>query len=119
MLRRPPLFTSASRLLATGAFSPALTLLRLVSSRPPWVPRPRSRRRTFAFIPFAFVLVVLTFFLFPLFSVYRQAVLGRQGDPKELKGAFALLASDAGAYITGHDLLVDGSSSLSLSLFFR
>ncbi|GAA5887450.1 hypothetical protein JCM6882_002534 [Rhodosporidiobolus microsporus] len=46
-------------------------------------------------------------------TVYRQAVLGRQGDPKELKGAFLLLASQAGNFTTGADYLVDGGYTLS------
>ncbi|BGO90134.1 hypothetical protein JCM10020v2_001770 [Rhodotorula toruloides] len=46
-------------------------------------------------------------------TVYRYAVLGRQGDPKELKGAFLLLASQAGSFITGSDYLVDGGYTLS------
>ncbi|GAA6045832.1 hypothetical protein NBRC10513_005239 [Rhodotorula toruloides] len=46
-------------------------------------------------------------------TVYRYSVLGRQGDPKELKGAFLLLASGAGSYITGSDYLVDGGYTLS------
>jgi gluconate 5-dehydrogenase len=38
--------------------------------------------------------------------------LGRTGTPSDLKGAVALLASDAGAWITGHNLVVDGGWSV-------
>jgi NAD(P)-dependent dehydrogenase (short-subunit alcohol dehydrogenase family) len=34
--------------------------------------------------------------------------IGRVGDPEDLKGAVALLCSDAGQYITGQNLCVDG-----------
>ncbi|GAA5855742.1 hypothetical protein JCM9279_004053 [Rhodotorula babjevae] len=46
-------------------------------------------------------------------TVHRYSVLGRQGDPKELAGAFLYLASDASTYTTGHDMLVDGGYTLS------
>ncbi len=38
--------------------------------------------------------------------------LPRPGSPDDLKGAVALLASSAGAWITGHNLVVDGGWSI-------
>lgn len=38
--------------------------------------------------------------------------MGRLGDPADLQGAVVYLASDASAYVTGHDLIVDGGYTL-------
>jgi NAD(P)-dependent dehydrogenase (short-subunit alcohol dehydrogenase family) len=38
----------------------------------------------------------------------QRTAIGRWGDPKELVGPALLLASDAGSYITGETLVVDG-----------
>ena len=35
-------------------------------------------------------------------------MIGRLGDPRELEGIVQLLASDAGSYITGQSIPVDG-----------
>ena len=39
----------------------------------------------------------------------------RWGKPDDLRGALLLLASDAGAYITGHTLVIDGGMSTILA----
>jgi NAD(P)-dependent dehydrogenase (short-subunit alcohol dehydrogenase family) len=41
-------------------------------------------------------------------TLARRTALGRWGDPRELVGPVLLLASDAGSYITGETLVVDG-----------
>jgi NAD(P)-dependent dehydrogenase (short-subunit alcohol dehydrogenase family) len=38
----------------------------------------------------------------------RKTPMGRPGEPDELLGALLLLASDAGSYITGQTIVVDG-----------
>ena len=44
-------------------------------------------------------------------SVMRHTPFGRFGEPQELLGAAILLASDAGAFITGTEMIVDGGFS--------
>ena len=38
----------------------------------------------------------------------QKVPMGRMGKPEELKGLVVLLASEAGSYITGQNILVDG-----------
>jgi sorbose reductase len=45
-------------------------------------------------------------------EAHRMAVLGRQGDVKELKAVYLWLASSAGGFATGSDVLVDGGYTL-------
>lgn len=44
----------------------------------------------------------------------NQTAIGRIGDPKELIGPLLLLASDAGSFMTGATIAVDGGASASV-----
>ncbi|ETN36951.1 uncharacterized protein HMPREF1541_07939 [Cyphellophora europaea CBS 101466] len=41
-------------------------------------------------------------------EAHRMAVLGRQGDVREIKGLYLYLASEASSYTTGSDVVIDG-----------
>jgi NAD(P)-dependent dehydrogenase (short-subunit alcohol dehydrogenase family) len=45
--------------------------------------------------------------------VLGRIVAGRLGDPDELAGALVFLVSDAGAYVTGQTLAVDGGFTIT------
>jgi NAD(P)-dependent dehydrogenase (short-subunit alcohol dehydrogenase family) len=45
----------------------------------------------------------------------QRTASSRWGTPQDLRGALLLLASDAGAYITGHTLVVDGGLTTILA----
>ena len=45
----------------------------------------------------------------------QRTAAHRWGTPQDLRGALLLLASDAGAYITGHTLVVDGGMTTILA----
>ncbi|CAN0150682.1 unnamed protein product [Phaeothamnion confervicola] len=46
--------------------------------------------------------------------IVRRTPLARWGNPNELGGAAVLLCSDAGSYLTGQTLVVDGGMSVAL-----
>jgi 3-oxoacyl-[acyl-carrier protein] reductase len=47
-------------------------------------------------------------------AIKREIPVGRFGEERDLDGALLLLASDAGRYITGATLVVDGGQSVAL-----
>jgi NAD(P)-dependent dehydrogenase (short-subunit alcohol dehydrogenase family) len=46
--------------------------------------------------------------------IAARTAVKRWGKPSELGGAAVLLASDAGAYITGHQIVIDGGLTTTL-----
>ncbi|BBZ08900.1 beta-ketoacyl-ACP reductase [Mycolicibacterium doricum] len=46
-------------------------------------------------------------------SVIGRAALGRPGDPEELAATLVWLASDAGGYVTGQTIVVDGGVTIT------
>ena len=47
-------------------------------------------------------------------ALIARIPLGRAGEPSDLDGALLLLASDAGAYVNGAVLPVDGGHAVSV-----
>lgn len=47
-------------------------------------------------------------------AIKREIPMGRFGNPGDLDGALLLLASDAGAYITGTTIVVDGGQVIQI-----
>jgi NAD(P)-dependent dehydrogenase (short-subunit alcohol dehydrogenase family) len=43
----------------------------------------------------------------------HRLLLGRKGDPEELAATLVWLASDAGGYVTGQTVVVDGGMSIA------
>jgi len=70
----------------------ALYNIRVNALSPGPFPKPETQTNVPGFIP----------------RLEEKVPLGRMGRPEELKGAVVLLASEAGSYITGQNLLVDG-----------
>ena len=44
-------------------------------------------------------------------TAINMAVMGRQADAREMKGAFLYLASDASTFATGTEMRIDGGES--------
>lgn len=49
-------------------------------------------------------------------AVMRATPLGRLGEPEDIAGAAVLLASRAGAFITGQSIVIDGGSTIASGL---
>jgi NAD(P)-dependent dehydrogenase (short-subunit alcohol dehydrogenase family) len=43
----------------------------------------------------------------------NRVVMGRMGDPGELAATLVWLASDAGGYVTGQTIVVDGGVTIT------
>jgi NAD(P)-dependent dehydrogenase (short-subunit alcohol dehydrogenase family) len=46
-------------------------------------------------------------------QIERRVIAGRKGDPEELAAALVFLVSDAGGYVTGQTLAVDGGFTIT------
>jgi NAD(P)-dependent dehydrogenase (short-subunit alcohol dehydrogenase family) len=46
-------------------------------------------------------------------SLLPRVPAGRKGDPRELVAAVVFLASDAGGYVTGQTIAVDGGITIA------
>jgi NAD(P)-dependent dehydrogenase (short-subunit alcohol dehydrogenase family) len=47
-------------------------------------------------------------------AIKREIPMGRFGNPGDLDGALLLLVSDAGSYITGATIVVDGGQVIQI-----
>jgi NAD(P)-dependent dehydrogenase (short-subunit alcohol dehydrogenase family) len=47
-------------------------------------------------------------------AIKREIPMGRFGNPGDLDGALLLLTSDAGSYITGATIVVDGGQVIQI-----
>ena len=46
-------------------------------------------------------------------ELQKKSVLGRIGNPKDLRGIIVLLSSKSGSYINGQNICVDGGWSIT------
>ena len=49
-----------------------------------------------------------------MWRIKREIPMGRFGNPGDLDGALLLLVSDAGSYITGATIVVDGGQVVQI-----